>query len=283
MTSDNQETSITSKRVALVTGGTRGIGLGMAKEFLSRGHNVVITGTSEESVARGLKDIGENSNVIGVPCLVENTDSIEKVWDKAIERFSTVDVWINNAGAATSRNGLEELSYDEITRTIDTNLTGTILATRIVSSRMLKQGSGQIYMFEGFGSNGQLQKGISVYGSTKRALRYFTAAAANEFKDTPIVIGSISPGIVTTDLLLRSSKSSEKDWEKAKKVLNVLADRAEVVTPWLVDEVLKNNKDGAIIAWLTTIKVLGRLIFGRLFCKKQVIDDWEREQAENHS
>ena len=271
------------KKTIVITGGTRGIGLGMAKEFLSRGHNVVITGTSEESVARGLKDIGENSDVIGVPCLVENTDSIEKVWDKAIERFSAVDVWINNAGAATSRNGLEELSYDEITRTIDTNLTGTILATRIVSSRMLKQGSGQIYMFEGFGSNGQLQKGISVYGSTKRALRYFTAAAANEFKDTPIVIGSISPGIVTTDLLLRSSKSSEKDWEKAKKVLNVLADRAEVVTPWLVDEVLKNNKNGAKIAWLTTIKVIGRLIFGRLFCKKQVIDDWEREQAENHS
>ena len=271
------------KKTVVITGGTRGIGLGMAKEFLSRGHNVVITGTSEESVARGLKDIGENSNLIGVPCLVENTDSIEMVWNKAIERFKTVDVWINNAGAATSRNGLEELSYDEITRTIDTNLTGTILATRIVSARMLKQGSGQIYMFEGFGSNGQLQKGISVYGSTKRALRYFTAAAANEFKDTPIVIGSISPGIVTTDLLLRSSKSSEKDWEKAKKVLNVLADRAEVVTPWLVDEVLKNNKNGAKIAWLTTIKVLGRLIFGRLFCKKQVIDDWEREQAENHS
>ena len=271
------------KKTVVITGGTRGIGLGMAKEFLSRGNNVVITGTSEESVSRGLKDIGDNSNVIGVPCLVENTDSIEMVWDKAIERFSTVDVWINNAGAATSRNGLEELSYDEITRTIDTNLTGTILATRIVSSRMLKQGSGQIYMFEGFGSNGQLQKGISVYGSTKRALRYFTAAAANEFNDTPIVIGSISPGIVTTDLLLRSSKSSEKEWEKAKKVLNVLADRAEVVTPWLVDEVLKNNKNGAKIAWLTTIKVLGRLIFGRLFCKKQVIDDWEREQAENHS
>ena len=178
---------------------------------------------------------------------------------------------------------MEELSFEEIRRTIDTNLTGTILATRIVSSKMLEQGSGQIYMFEGFGSNGQLQKGISVYGSTKRALRYFTSAAANEFKDTPIIIGSISPGIVTTDLLLRSSKSSEEDWKKAKKVLNVLADRAEVVTPWLVDQVLKNNKNGAQIAWLNTIKVLGRLIFGRMFCKKQVIDDWEREQAENHS
>jgi NAD(P)-dependent dehydrogenase (short-subunit alcohol dehydrogenase family) len=145
---------------------------------------------------------------------------------------------------------------------------------------MLKQGSGQIYMFEGFGSNGQLQKGITVYGSTKRALRYFTAAAANEFKDTPIIIGSISPGIVTTDLLLRSSKAGEENWEKAKKVLNVLADRIETVTPWLVDQVLKNEKNGAKIAWLTTTKVLGRLIFGRLFCKKQVIDDWEKENKQ---
>ena len=271
------------KKTVVITGSTRGIGLGMAKEFLSRGHKVVVTGTSDQSVEKGLKNIGENENVIGVPCLVENTDSIQTVWNKAVEKFNTVDVWINNAGAATSRNGLEELSYEEIKRTVDTNLTGTILATRIVSSKMLEQGSGQIYMFEGFGSNGQLQKGISVYGSTKRALRYFTSAAANEFKDTPIIIGSISPGIVTTDLLLRSSKSSEKDWEKAKKVLNVLADRPEVVTPWLVEQVLKNNKNGAKIAWLNTIKVLGRLIFGRMFCKKQVIDDWEREQAENHS
>ena len=81
----------------------------------------------------------------------------------------------------------------------------------------------------------------------------------------------------------RQGRGDILDGEKAKKVLNVLADRAEVVTPWLVDQVLKNNKNGAKIAWLTTIKVLGRLIFGRLFCKKQVIDDWEREQAENHS
>jgi NADP-dependent 3-hydroxy acid dehydrogenase YdfG len=268
------------KKTIVITGSTRGIGLGMAQEFLSRGHRVVITGTSEESVEKGLRSLGENENLIGTPCLVQDTDSISSVWNKAIEAFETVDIWINNAGVATSRKNLDELSFDEITQTIDTNLTGTILATRIISEKMLKQGSGQIYMFEGFGSNGQLQKGITVYGSTKRALRYFTAAAANEFKDTPIIIGSISPGIVTTDLLLRSSKAGEENWEKAKKVLNVLADRIETVTPWLVDQVLKNEKNGAKIAWLTTTKVLGRLIFGRLFCKKQVIDDWEKENKQ---
>ena len=260
----------------VITGSTRGIGLGMAKEFLSRGHNVVVTGTSDESVEKGMKNIGENENVIGVPCLVENTDSIEAVWNRAVEKFNTVDVWINNAGAATSRNGLEKLSYEEIKRTVDTNLTGTILATRIVSSKMLEQGSGQIYMFEGFGSNGQLQNGITVYGSTKRALRYFTAAAANEYKNTPILIGSLSPGIVTTDLLIRASKDNSKGWERSKKILNLLADRVETVTPWLVEQTLNNTKNGAKIAWLTKRKVWGRF-FGSLFSKRRVVDEWESE------
>ena len=142
---------------------------------------------------------------------------------------------------------------------------------------MLKQGFGEIYMFEGFGSNGQLQKGLTVYGSTKRALRYFTAAAANEYKDTPIIIGSISPGIVTTDLLIRSSKDSSENWEKAKKILNLLADRVETVTPWLVEQTLNNKKNGAKIAWLNRTKVMGRLFFGGLFYKRRIIDDWEEE------
>ena len=144
------------------------------------------------------------------------------------------------------------------------------------AKEMLKQGFGQIYMFEGFGSNGQLQNGITVYGSTKRALRYFTAAAANEYKNTPILIGSLSPGIVTTDLLIRASKDNSKSWERSKKILNILADRVETVTPWLVEQTLNNKKNGAKIAWLTKRKVWGRF-FGSLFSKRRIVDEWEAE------
>jgi NAD(P)-dependent dehydrogenase (short-subunit alcohol dehydrogenase family) len=268
-------------KTVVITGSSRGIGLGMAKEFLNRGHQVIISGTSETTVSRALDSIKiMKDNVIGVPCMVQDIDSVKNLWQKGFDRFGKIDIWINNAGVSTSRVGIENLELDEILTTINTNLTGSILCTKVVAKEMLKQGYGQIYMFEGFGSNGQLQKGISVYGSTKRALRYFTAAAANEYKDTPIIIGSISPGIVATDLLVRSSKGSGDNWEKAKKILNVLADRVEVVTPWLVEQTLKNNKNGAQIAWLTKTKVIGRLLFGRLFCKKTTVDDWEAEMKQ---
>ena len=201
-------------KTVVITGSTRGIGLGMANEFLHRGHQVVISGTSDASVSKAMDSIEDNKdNVIGVPCLVQDIESVQNLWDQSMTAFGKVDIWINNAGVSTSRQGLEDLETKEILTTVDTNLTGSILCTKVVAKEMLKQGFGQIYMFEGFGSNGQLQKGISVYGSTKRALRYFTAAAANEYKNTPIIIGSLSPGIVTTDLLVRSSKESGENWD----------------------------------------------------------------------
>ncbi len=265
-------------KTVVITGSTRGIGLGMAKEFLNRGHQVVISGTSDNSVSHGLASIDiMKDNTIGVPCLVQDPDAIQNLWNEGVKTFGKIDIWINNAGVSTSKNGLENLNTDEILNTVDTNLTGSILCTKIVAKEMLKQGFGEIYMFEGFGSNGQLEKGLTVYGSTKRALRYFTAAAANEYKDTPIIIGSISPGIVTTDLLIRSSQDSSKNWEKSKKILNLLADRVETVTPWLVEQTLNNNKNGAKIAWLNRTKVMGRLFFGGLFGKRRIIDDWEEE------
>ena len=271
-------------KTVVITGSTRGIGLGMANEFLDRGHQVVISGTSDASVSKAMDSIeGNKDNVIGVPCLVQDIKSVQNLWDQSMTAFGKVDIWINNAGVATSRQGLEDLETEEILTTVDTNLTGSILCTKVVAKEMLKQGFGQIYMFEGFGSNGQLQKGISVYGSTKRALRYFTAAAANEYKNTPIIIGSLSPGIVTTDLLVRSSKESGENWEKSKRILNVLADRVETVTPWLVEQTLKNNKNGAKIAWLNRTKVIGRLLFGSRFCKKRIVDEWEEEMNLNNT
>ena len=77
--------------------------------------------------------------------------------------------------------------------------------------------------------------------------------------------------------MLFRSKDSSKNWEKSKKILNLLADRVETVTPWLVEQTLNNNKNGAKIAWLNRTKVMGRLFFGGLFCNRRIIDDWEEE------
>ena len=115
-------------KTVVITGSSRGIGLGMAKEFLNRGHQVIISGTSESSVSRALDSIKiMKDNVIGVPCMVQDIDSVKNLWQKGFDRFGKIDIWINNAGVSTSRVGIENLELDEILTTINTNLTGSIL------------------------------------------------------------------------------------------------------------------------------------------------------------
>ena len=102
-------------KTVVITGSTRGIGLGMAKEFLNRGHQVVISGTSDNSVSHGLASIDiMKDNTIGVPCLVQDPDAIQNLWNEGVKAFGKIDIWINSAGVSTSRNGLEDLDTDEI-------------------------------------------------------------------------------------------------------------------------------------------------------------------------
>jgi short-subunit dehydrogenase len=125
---------------------------------------------------------------------------------------------------------------------------------------MLEQGFGALYNMEGLGSDGRRVKGLTLYGATKRAVRYLTEGLVVEAKGTSVLVGRLSPGMVTTDFLLGRYDQSSEEWEKAKRMFNILADRAETVTPWLVGKVLANTKHGASFQWLTFPKILGRFL-----------------------
>lgn len=274
-----------TKQTIVITGSTRGIGKGLAHEFLKRGHNVVITGRGQEAVNRAVAELEQLGPALGMPCDVRSFAAVQAVWDAAVARFGRVDMWINNAAVATENKLTAELDADQISSTIDTNLTGAVFGTRVAVAGMLKQGgTGRIYMFEGFGSNGMARPGLAVYGATKRALRYYTAAVAQEYKDSPVLIGSLSPGIVITDLLIYSSKNENPEkWAKSKRILNVLGDTVDVVTPWLAERALANQKQGAMIAWLTGPKSFGRFMSpGRW--KRDIISEAEaRMEKEGHT
>jgi NAD(P)-dependent dehydrogenase (short-subunit alcohol dehydrogenase family) len=250
-----------SRQTIVVTGSTRGIGHGLAVEFLRLGHNVVVTGRSQEAVDRAVAGLGTAAAVLGKTCDVRSVESNQAVWDAAVGRFGRVDMWINNAAVATDHLLFAELPPGQISATIDTNLAGTMFGTRVALAAMLRQGGGRIYTFEGFGSNDMTSPGLAVYGATKRAIRYFTAAIAKEYKDSPVLIGALSPGMVPTDLLIYSSKSDDPaQWEKTKRLMNILADKVETVTPWLAREALANQKQGATIEWLTRGKAFRRFL-----------------------
>ena len=113
---------------------------------------------------------------------------------------------------------------------------------------------------EGFGSDGMTRPGLTLYGTTKRAITYFTASAIKELKDTPVKVGYIQPGIVMTDLGMGETKDLPKYERRQKKFLMLLGDTVEEVTSFVVETVLGNDKHGKRISWLTTPKILWRVL-----------------------
>ncbi|MET8150624.1 SDR family oxidoreductase [Actinoplanes sp. NPDC049668] len=233
--------------VVVVTGGTRGIGRGLVAAFAARGASVAFCGRSGADGPAG---------TLGVVADVTSRDDVRKLWEATVDRFGRVDIWLNNAGLSTSRRPLWELPAAEIDAVVDVNLRGTLQASAVVLGAMLEQGHGALWNMEGLGSNGQIVAGLTPYGATKRGLTYATKAMARELKGTPVKVGLLSPGMVVTDLLTRDY--SPEEFEKAKKIFNILADRVETVTPWLADRVLAGTRNGGRVAWLTGPKAAYR-------------------------
>jgi NADP-dependent 3-hydroxy acid dehydrogenase YdfG len=144
---------------------------------------------------------------------------------------------------------------------VGTNLTGLLNGCQVAIAGMLAQGKGKIFNMEGFGSDGLTQEGMTIYGSTKRAVRYVTESLAKEYADSPLVIANLSPGIVVTEFLTRDLYAHNPgELQQRKKFLSLLADRVETVAPALVDGMLALDKTGGAVRWMTPMQALGRVI-----------------------
>ena len=247
---------------AVITGSTKGIGLGLAQELLKRGCAVAISSRSRKSVDTTVetlcKEFGTDK-VIGRTCDVTDPAQVQALWDAAAGAFGKVDIWINNAGISLSKILLRDLPPELIAPVVNTNMVGLMYGCQVAACGMLKQGSGSIFNLEGHGSNDMMVPGLSVYGATKRGVRYFTEALAEELKTTPVKIGGMGPGIVITDLVLEDlRRMSPDDREQSIILINILADTVETVAPFLVDEMLKDPENGASIQWIKSEKANAR-------------------------
>ena len=264
-------------KTVIITGSTRGIGYGLAKEFLAQGCQVTICGRNEENLEKAYQKLAQQysrENILGVTCDVSKFNDVENLWSQSINRFKKVDIWINNAGINNPRLPVWEQKTEDIKEIIDTNLTGTIYGVKVAITQMKKQGFGAVYLMEGSGSDGMKIKYLSLYGTTKYAIRFLKESLVKETKDTPIIVGAISPGIVVTELLTGQYNQTPKQqelWNKAKKTLNILADKVETVTPYLVEKILANEKTGVRIAWLTIPKAMKRFLCSP-FNKRNLFD-----------
>ncbi|MFC2145010.1 SDR family NAD(P)-dependent oxidoreductase [Actinomycetota bacterium] len=252
----------------VITGSTRGIGLSMAKEFLKTSNNVTISGRSKKLPEKLKKDLNSfGSQILYVSCDVSKVDEVEKLWRQSKEKWGSIDIWINNAGQNCPYEYCFETNSSYIDALIDTNIKGMIYGSQIASKNMLEQGSGQIWNMEGMGSNGMIQERTIIYGTSKRALRYFTKGLARELKGTPVTAGRLSPGMMLTDFITKTpdgEKSPVLENKGFKFVFNALGDRPDTVASFFIPRILANTKNDALIAWLTNIKTMWRFIISPL-------------------
>lgn len=247
----------------VITGSTRGIGYGLAREFLGRGCTVTVSGRGEEAVEGAVTELGrgqEAENIFGLACDVRDPAQVQALWDQSVARFGKVDLWVNNAGSSGEQGLVWVLSPSQVQTPITTNLLGTVYGCQVAMQGMLAQGLGAIYNMEGMGSDGRKHAGLTLYGTSKYAIHYFSQSLALEARETPVIVGALRPGMVITELITDRYAGRPEEWERAKKIFNIIADRVENVAPWLAEQMLANRKNGAILAYSSTAKLLWRFL-----------------------
>lgn len=250
-------------RTIAITGSTRGIGYGLAHAFLSRGCQVTISGRTEATVSEAVERLAAEfgiEHLFGYPCDVTVYEQVQALWDASRDHWGQIDIWINNAGIAHAQTRLWDQSPAEMAAVVQTNIVGSLYGARVALQGMLAQGSGSVYNLEGLGSDGRRVEGLTVYGTTKHALTYLTDALVEETKGSPVLVGALRPGMVVTGMLTQQYQDRPEDWERAKRVFNILADQVETVTPWLADHILANEKTGVRFRWLGGAKSMARFL-----------------------
>ncbi len=258
----------------VITGSTRGIGYGLTDEFLNRGCQVTVNGRSQDSLEKAIASLTQKhgtDKLAGQAGDVSEVETNQALWDTAVSAFGQIDIWINNAGVGHPYIKVWEIPEEKVHQIVDIDLKGVIFGAQVAIHGMLEQGHGHLYNMEGFGSNGRTRAGISVYGSTKSAVRFLSRSLTKETADTPVNVSSLSPGIVITDFITEQYEEDPEGLENAKRIFNILGDKVETISPWLVEKMLTNDKSGASIEWLTGPKIAWRFMTAR-FNKRDLFD-----------
>lgn len=246
-------------KTVIITGSARGLGFNLAREFVIKGYNVVLSDILKDKLEESrleLQKLNKNVSVESIICDVTKTEDLENLINKTVEKFNNVDIFINNAGVNQPMVPIWEVESNTINKLIDIDLKSAIIASKLVMKQMIKQGFGQIYGVEGYGSNDATMLGLSIYGSSKRGVTYFFKALANEVKEKKlnIQVGLLSPGIMLTDFLTSSMDNKITLSDKTKKVYNILGDYPSVIAKFLVNKIDKNKKNNVKFNWLTNRK-----------------------------
>lgn len=185
-------------QVAIVTGGSRGIGRAIVEVLASAGMDVTFAyrenAAAAEEVIRNTRD----ARVTAEPLDVRNSESCVTFVEKVVERAGRIDLLVNNAGVIRD-NPLTVLDEEDVRVVLDTNVTGTINMTRAVAPHMISRRSGKIVNISSVaGDKGG--RGQTNYAASKGALNAFTRALAVELAPRGITVNAVAPGVIETEM-----------------------------------------------------------------------------------
>jgi 3-oxoacyl-[acyl-carrier protein] reductase len=209
-------------KVALVTGGSRGIGAAIAKRLAADGASVAITYAKDASAASAVVKAIEldGGKAIAIQADAADTEAVKGAVEKAVATFGRLDVLVNNAGTAIPKT-FEETTMEEMDRMIDINFRGTLAATQAALKHI--QSGGRIIMIGSCVGERLMTPGLVAYAATKGAVKMFTQGLSREVGSRGITVNNIQPGPIDTDL-----NPADGDWAVPQKAATSLGRYGQV-------------------------------------------------------
>ena len=211
-------------KVALITGGGSGIGLGVARRFLQEGANVAITGRDEEKLRRAAAELAGGKRLVHVAADVAQPDQVQTLVGRVTEKFGRIDILVNNAGLNIKERTLRELTPENWQLLVRANLDGAFYCIHAVLPQMLERRDGIIININSVAGKRANPLGGAAYAASKFGMSALGLCLAAEEKDSGIRVCNIYPGEVETPLLeVRPQPVSAEQREKILQPEDVAA------------------------------------------------------------
>jgi 3-oxoacyl-[acyl-carrier protein] reductase len=198
-------------KVAIVTGGTKGIGFAIAEALLKSGVSVFICGRNKLQLKSSLNSLSVFGNVAGISCDLRDEEEIDAMFAECIDRFGGLDILVNNAGVGVFGKTVEETSFIEFEYTIETNLYAVFHTCKRAIPLIRQRSGGYIFNISSLAGQNAHPK-MASYNASKYALNGFTEAMMQEVRQDNIKVSLICPGSVNTTFGSKEV-SDEKAWQ----------------------------------------------------------------------
>lgn len=213
-------------KVVVITGGSRGFGKTLAEFFVKEGSRVVISSNNSDETKKVAQEIGAT----GICADVTKEDELTSLLNETVKNFGGVNIWINNAGLWMTHSSIEDFDMNKVRKMFDVNVIGTINGSRVALRYMKEKKSGTIINVISTAALGE-RPNLSTYCASKWAVNGFTKSIRAEDKEKNILILSIFPGGMKTEIFGENKPDNFNDFMEPEYVAEKVIDNLKLENP----------------------------------------------------